>query len=541
VKYTDRRFWLFGFILVVAIVVRFALLGREALWCDEAYTAFNVRMPPGELISFLLRTDDAPPFFYMVVKSITTFFGDSEAALRTASALAGVLGVGVLLWLAHRRHDSAYGWSAAFMSVAVYGVFHSRQARSYMLVIFLALIVVLSVKEMLERNRRGGPVFAVSCFLLCMTHHAAVVLLLTSLLLWPLRRPPLKSWLLWHGLPLVAWAVYWTVGWSQFGTHQEGNAWTAVYWETHSLSLAPFYSLGVFLPGGLPPGQIGSGFAVIKNLSISWTILSVLLGVSCVVAAFVRARREIITQSLLLFLPLAALMIASYITTPVYVLTRTDAIAYPAFVLLIGHGLSRLPRPIAVLMLLFWAIVSLGALVPSQKGTDRHLAMEMASAGLAHDDWVIHSFMTAPAVEYYLERFEAPHKIAYFPKAAGENNASNRSAPVDSLDVYVQEATELRNTLDGTLSENGSVWIFVYVEPNAYYALRRGDGKGTITVAQIGYPVSALVYALVGAEPVRPASLFTQDWLGGHHALLRISHSDWVPVEEIPPIYNEEP
>lgn len=542
---TKRSLWLLAALLLVAAILRFYALGRDGLWCDEAYTAFTVRMPLGEMITTLMRMDDAPPFFYIVAKSVTSIAGDSEAALRTGSALAGLLAVGLLAWLAYRRRSAAYGWSAALMAIATYGVFHARQARSYMLVILLSLCVVLSARALLRGRRRAGPLLAISALLLCMTHHAAIVLPMTSLLLWPLgseSRLRLRAWLLWHAIPLIGWTVYWIMAGPQFDVHLTLNDWTAYYWQTHSFGLAPLYSLGVFLPAGLPARMFGTGFALAEQLGLIWTVLSIALALICAWGVILRKERAAIIEFAFLIGPLVALMIISRITTPIYVLTRTDAVAYPAFILLMGRGLARLPRYLAGGMLSYWLVVSLVALAPTygigapEKGNDRRVAQDMAAGGLKRDDWVVHTFMTAPSIEYYLERRGAEHRIAYFPRLAGRNNASGALTPVDSLQAYVQEARELRAAMEASLPADGAAWIFAQIEPQAAEALRRKEGAGTLSVPDIGYPVSALVFMLIGTEAVCPVTLYAQDWVAGHRALLRIPRRAWVPVDSLPPI-----
>ncbi len=151
-------------------------------------------------------TDDAPPFFYLLEKLSIAIAGDSEGVLRAVSALAGLLAVGILLWRSRQRGDAADGWSGAYMAVAAYGVFHARQARSYAPLILLALVLVLSARDMLCGRRRAGPLLMICAVLLVLTHNVAVVLVLSSLVLWPLGaagRPRLRSWILWHLPPLA--------------------------------------------------------------------------------------------------------------------------------------------------------------------------------------------------------------------------------------------------------------------------------------------------------------------------------------------------
>jgi hypothetical protein len=345
---------------------------------------------------------------------------------------------------------------------------------------------------------------------------------------------------------------------SQLQVHMELNDWTAHYWQTHPLGLAPLYSLGVFVPGGLPVSELATGYPPPDRISPVWTFLSAALGLICLLAAVLHKtdthqehsphlRREIALEAAFLFLPLLALLAASLVVTPVYVLTRTDALAFPAFVLLMGRGLAHLPGRAAGGILLFWVAISLYALAPTYgfgnlelaKNTDRRLAREMAADGLAPDDWVVHTFMTAPSIEYYLDRFEAPHQTAWFPRVAEENMAAGWPTPVDSLSAYQAEALQLRREMDASLPEDGMVWIFGLIQPSAAEAIVGGSAPKTLTVEQIGYPVSVLVYALVRQEPVVLASIYRQNWVGGTRVVLRIPRASWV-ADEVLPLIDEE-
>lgn len=547
--------WIAIAVLLVAAILRIYAIGREGLWCDEAYTALTVRMPLPELISMLFRVDDAPPLYYLLQKWNVALAGDSESALRAVSAGAGILSVAVLLWVARRRRSSGDFWGACFLAIATTGVFHARQARSYGLLLFFALVLVLSSRHLLQGGRRGGLILAISACGLCLTHHVGVVLVLTSLLLWPIgasARPRIKSWALLHGPALVISASLWISASAQLGVHAKLNAWIAHYWETHAILLAPFYSLGLFLPVGLPISQLSVGFATPGSVSTLWIGLSIILGVACLIAAGIRARRgyglpgsqETTIETGLLLLPLIALVGASLVMTPVYVLGRTDVLAYPAFVLLIGRGLAGLPwRRAPWLLLAFWGAMSWISLAPSYglwnkalaKGTDRQLAQHLVDAGLAETDWIVHTFMTSPTIEYYLDRLEAPHRTAWFPLAAGENTASGYPAPPDSLDSYLEQASRLVDKVSASLPEHGDVWIFGLIAPATVETIATIRESGIASTEQIAYPVGLLVYALVGRGPVTVAFQYHQDWVAGDRVVLRVPRSSWLPRDEIPP------
>jgi 4-amino-4-deoxy-L-arabinose transferase-like glycosyltransferase len=545
--------WAAVAILLAATVLRGHALGREGLWCDEAYTALTVRLPLAEMISMLLRIDDAPPLYYLLQKANVALLGDSERALRMLSVAAGIGSAGILLWTAQRRNSSEDLWAACFFAVATTGVFHARQARSYGLLLLLALVLVLSARHMLQGGARAGPLLALSACGLCLTHHVGFILVLTSLVLWGIgsdKRPRLRSWILWHLPALIVSACFWIGARTQLEAHIRLNAWIAHYWETHSILLAPLYSLSLFLPVGLPIEQFSVGFASPGRVSAVWSGVSLLFGLVCFATAGMhgirkrnRVGEEVRVEVGFLLLPLLALQAVSFVTTPVYVLGRTDVLAYPAFVLLIGRGLASLPwRRAAPLFLLFWAAMSMFSLGPSYglwnptlaKGADRELAKRLSEAGLTSGDWLVHTYMTSPSIEYYLDRFETPHQAAWFPFDAGENTASDYPAPADSLDTYLDQACELIATMEAVVPRDRDIWVFGLVAPETE-AISRIRESGVATAEQIAYPVGLLVYSLVGRSPVPVAFVYQQDWVAGERVVLRIPQASWTSRDEIPP------
>ena len=88
-------------ILLVAAALRFYALEGSSLWSDEGNTWVLVQR------SFTTIARDAaadihPPGYYWLLKIWATLFGNSAAALRAFSALAGVLLVGVVYAIGRR-------------------------------------------------------------------------------------------------------------------------------------------------------------------------------------------------------------------------------------------------------------------------------------------------------------------------------------------------------------------------------------------------------------------------------------------------------
>jgi hypothetical protein len=550
VKTTRLPGWLpAAAIALAAGGARLAALGHEGIWCDEGYTAAIVKLPPGGMIRALERADDAPPLFYLLTRATTALFGRSELALRLLPALAGLAAVLWLLARARRLGERASFWAAGFMAIAAYGVFYARQARSYGLVLLLALAFVLAARDLLTRPTRGaGIVLAVAGALLVLTHNLGILLVMTSLLLWPLRaRPGIAParWLLWHAAPLGTWLIYAAASLQQLRVHAEMNAWMGQFWGAHPLALAPLLSLAAFVPGALPRLGLAVPFPAPPAASPALHLVSGMAAAALLALAFVKlrgrpaAQGETRIEAAFCLVPLAGMALASAVWAPSYVLARTDAIAFAPFALWLGRGLARAPRGAAWAALVFWALVSLGSLAPGYgigppgrgKGSDREVARAMTRAGLRPTDWIVHSYLTAPSIEYYLERAAAAHRVAFFPPDAGGNAAGVRPVSADSLDAYVSEARALRQRLEREMPPEGAVWVPTLVEG-------RPDAPER-TAGDLAYPTSILVYTLVGNRSVPAVVRYRQDWVGGDRALLRIPRALWVAPETLGPVRFE--
>jgi len=87
-------------ILLLAVGVRFYSLSKPDIWFDEAFSIMLSAKPP-EVIWLLAGRDVHPPLYYMVLHEWMEVFGDSVSAMRSLSALAGVVSVVLGMWLAY--------------------------------------------------------------------------------------------------------------------------------------------------------------------------------------------------------------------------------------------------------------------------------------------------------------------------------------------------------------------------------------------------------------------------------------------------------
>jgi mannosyltransferase len=130
-------------ILAVGAVLRFHRLGAESLWLDEAVSLEISQESLGDIVHD--TTDDVhPPLYYFALHYWMLPFGHSERAMRSLSALLGVLVIGAVYRLGARLFDPATGLVAAlFVALSTFHVGLAQEARMYTL---LALASVLSME-----------------------------------------------------------------------------------------------------------------------------------------------------------------------------------------------------------------------------------------------------------------------------------------------------------------------------------------------------------------------------------------------------------
>src|SRR5947209_5892355 len=97
-----------GAMLVVAVVLRFASLGRLSLWSDEAFSVTLARQPP----SVILATGDIHPPLYYLLLHFWIVTNDSEFWVRVPSAAFGVFAV-IVTYAIGRLRSERLGLAAA--------------------------------------------------------------------------------------------------------------------------------------------------------------------------------------------------------------------------------------------------------------------------------------------------------------------------------------------------------------------------------------------------------------------------------------------
>ena len=181
-------------LVLIGAVLRFATLGRQSLWFDEAATWQLTQLPLGEMLRALPDRESNPPLFYLLEWLTTRALGDSEAALRALSACAGTALIGVAYAIGARIGAARPGSrrialaAAALAAVNPMLVWFSQEARNYSLIALLSAVALLLFLHALDDGRPAllGWWAVASALALCSHYFAAFVI------------APQAAWLLWR-------------------------------------------------------------------------------------------------------------------------------------------------------------------------------------------------------------------------------------------------------------------------------------------------------------------------------------------------------
>lgn len=161
-------------ILLVGAETRFMGLADRSLWFDEAFSVTLARTPFPMIVQFLRSNNDAhPPFYYALLGGWMHLFGHGEVAVRSLSALIGLLMIPVLYVFATKMVDRGVALTAAaLLAGSAFAVHAAQEARMYPLLGLLALGSWYSLHLAVESGKaRYWTLYAVCAALMLYTHY----------------------------------------------------------------------------------------------------------------------------------------------------------------------------------------------------------------------------------------------------------------------------------------------------------------------------------------------------------------------------------
>lgn len=140
-------------IICLGFLLRIYNIDKESYWIDEAFTIHDIsKNNVYDVAKDLISNDAIPPFYIVLIYFWKSFFGISEFAIRSFSALFGTLSI-IVAYLLFREFSKGKIslFATLLFSISVPEILFSQEARAYALVTFLALLstyfLVLSIKR----------------------------------------------------------------------------------------------------------------------------------------------------------------------------------------------------------------------------------------------------------------------------------------------------------------------------------------------------------------------------------------------------------
>ena len=99
--------WLVLLITLVGGFLRVLLLGAKGMWLDETFSVWLANQTLGEMMQSIVRIDQHPPLYYLLLHGWVAFVGDTAYYARLLSALIGTATIPVLYLIGKRIAEKA--------------------------------------------------------------------------------------------------------------------------------------------------------------------------------------------------------------------------------------------------------------------------------------------------------------------------------------------------------------------------------------------------------------------------------------------------
>lgn len=521
-KERDNAFLLASILLMlIAFLLRIYRIGELELWLDEAYSYRQTVVV--DWLGSLLR-DNSPPLYNLMLRAWTGLAGTSEAVLRMPSAISGTLFVFVACFAGKEFFGRCAGiWSGIIATFSPIHVYYSQEARNYsLLTLLLMLVSLFLVRAARDGRQRDWSIAVIFALLSLYTHYLASLALI----------PMVAIVLVWsHPIDLhrnlkkfgfcAALAMFLLIPWMLWSfvltDHLDsGFNWMTMFWN----SLPPVRAIPgsfeafSFLTGPdvlqnktelgqmtyrLPP-RLFAPARIFMSALFLWAVLPYGEGK---LSGSDFGRKKIVVLALI-FVPLIILWGIS-LARPIYIVSRYDMIAYPAFILLIGLAFAKAQqfkgRLLIIVVACCWLSAS-GYILYKLKGYPTDSLEKSTAQQLIYrvqsGDVVVFTGLRSYVTRYYLEqlgltcrnwRCSWPNGTSFryrrYPTANEDeeaiyNDSEIRDNPqqiVKEIEEFLAMRKDVGSTLwlalSGRLSQDQTIDLRYYADKQLFNELQR--------------------------------------------------------------------
>lgn len=336
--YTKITLLLF-IIICLGAFLRMYGLNKQSIWYDEAVSIRIASFDAGKIFSGEAKDLGNPPFYTLILHYWIKLFGNTEAAVRSLSAVFGAIAIYFIFKISLLIFDTRTSLLTAFIAaISPLQVYFSQEARGYSLVTLLCLLSMYFYVKFLKFNKNSSlTAYTITAFLSIYSHYFAFFVLLAQNIYILFYRRKHKTlilkWIFCQFIILFLFLLFWAPSLAaQLGT--KGNLVRAsTTWYKHVLFSPVFFNVGTTLIW-----KESSAYALLLFAPLIFLIsgLPFLSGV-----LQIKNYKEIALLLLWIFLPIILPAIISLLFFPIYS-SRYGLLATPAYYLLLSKGLCSI-------------------------------------------------------------------------------------------------------------------------------------------------------------------------------------------------------
>lgn len=306
-------------LIITNAVLKLLWLGNNELAHDEPFTVYWSQRPLNELWE-MLRTENNPPLYFLLIKAWSSFTPFEAAWLRVPSAIFSALAVWPLFLLGRALGGMRVALVASLLfTFCNYHYGYAHEVRGYSLFTLLAITIMWQLWRVSQRERSASRWLAIAGAAMVYTHFFGWLLLGVALLCTLLvkdLRPARRTFLISLAIIAVLYLPYAAIFLGRLGTSVEQGTWLTapepeelynMIWRWSNAPVISVLFLLLIIVATARTRAQGSAF----NIGLIWT-----------------------------FVPLIGMFLASYLA-PMF-LDRYLVYAAPGFALLVPAAVERI-------------------------------------------------------------------------------------------------------------------------------------------------------------------------------------------------------
>jgi hypothetical protein len=151
--------WLVIIITLVGGFLRVFMLGYRGMWLDETFSIWMASHSVVDMLQWIVKIDQHPPFYYLLLHYWITINGDTPYYVRLLSVLFGAGTIPIIYLIGKRMSGVVVGLAAALLlALSLFNIYFAQEARMYTLLMFNAAVAIYALVRLLTDSRSVQPI-----------------------------------------------------------------------------------------------------------------------------------------------------------------------------------------------------------------------------------------------------------------------------------------------------------------------------------------------------------------------------------------------